>query len=413
MSVENGERRRLTAIAAEGTSTGEFPGDFIPAVAPDGRFLAFRRAVTRNSFNLFLLPLARGMRPAGDPRRLTRDSQVISGLAWTADGKDLVFSSGTPGNVTLFRIGASGEGPRPLTQEGEILNLTVTPRSNRLVFARSRREMDIYRAEMFGAGSEVHKSIPLIASSRLERYPSYSPDGKKIAFVSLRSGNWQLWVSGSDGENALQMTSFGRGEVALPAWSPDGTQIGFTSNAEGAQQAYTVDAAGGRPRKLEALGKSVFNFRWSRDGRWIFVLAAGNGNLQLFKVPAAGGAPTQMTREGAGAIAESFDDKLVYYIRPGGVRCVPVEGGPEQVVFKSDINPGVLEANRRGVYFTAKSTPTKNGDLMFYPFPKGPVTRIAGVETGYGFSLSPDGRYLVYTKMTATGSDLMLVENFR
>jgi hypothetical protein len=50
---------------------------------------------------------------------------------------------------------------------------------------------------------------------------------------------------------------------------------------------------------------------------------------------------------------------------------------------------------------------------MFYHFPKGPITKIAGVETRYGFSLSPDGHYLIYTKMTSTGSDLMLVENFR
>jgi len=409
MSLENGERRRLTTTPDGWTNSG----DFSPAFALDGRFLAFRRLVARNSFNLFLLPLGADMRPRGEPRRLTQENEVIVGLAWAEDGKDLIFSSGSPGNLSLYRTGLSGATPKRLTGQGEILNLTVAARSNRLVFAQSRREMDIYRAELTNQGDVAGESLPLIASSRLERYPSYSPDGKKIAFVSLRSGNWQLWIADSDGENTVQMTSFGRGEVAFPTWNPDGRQLGFTSDAEGPQRAYVIDVTGGQPRKLEALS-GVFGFRWSRDGHWIYFLSTRGGTLQLWKMAASGGVPEQMTKQGAAAPAvESADGKLVYYTRPGGIWCVPVAGGPERQLFESDVEPGALEADRRGIYFNANSNVTKNGDLMFYRFPKGPITKVAGVETRYGFSFSPEGRYLIYTKMTSTGSDLMLVENLR
>ena len=409
MSVESGDRRRLTTTPLEWANSG----DFSPVFSPDGRFLAFKRLVEHNSFDLFLLPLGTDMRPHGEPRRLTRDSQVVTGLAWSVNGKDLVLSSGSPGNLSLFGMGISGAAAKRLTQQGEILNLAVAPRSHRLVFAQSRREMDIYRAELSAGGGEARGMIPLIASSRLERYPSYPPDGKKIAFASLRSGNWQLWISDSDGENSVQMTSFARGEVAFPVWSPDGSQIGFTSDAEGPGQAYTVDAAGGTPRKLEALSTAVFGFRWSRDGHRIFFVSTRSGAVQLWKVAAAGGAPVQMTHQGvASPVIESADGKLIYYSRPGGIWCVPVAGGPEREVFESDVDPGALEVDPRGIYFLANSSVAKNGDLMFYRFPTGPITKVAGVETRYGFSLSPDGRYLAYTKMTATGSDLMLVENF-
>lgn len=123
----------------------------------------------------------------------------------------------------------------------------------------------------------------------------------------------------------------------------------------------------------------------------------------------------QMTRQGAvtGPLVESPDGLLVYYVRPGGVWCVPVTGGPERQVVRTEVDPGALDANENGMYFHANSNVTKNGDLMFYRFPNGPITKVAGVEMRYGLSLSPDGRYLVYTKMTSTGSDLMLVENFR
>ena len=410
LSVETGERRRLT------TTPDEWAGDFTPALSPDGRYLAFRRLVARNLFDLFLLPVRADIRPRAEPHRLTRDSQVIVGLAWAANGKEVIFSSGSPGNLSLFRMGTSGATPKRLPgPPGEILHLAVSPRSSRLVFAQSRREMDIYRIRLSSRGDEASDSIPLIASSRLERYPSYSPNGKKIAFVSLRSGNWQLWVADGDGQNPVQMTSFQRGEVAFPAWSADGKQIGFMSDAEGSQQAYAVDASGGKTRKLEALGVGVFALRWSRDGHWLFFGSNRSGSQQVWRVPASGGELEQMTRQGAitGPLLESGDARLIYYARPGGVWSIPVGGGPERLAFAAEIDPGELDGNQHGIYFQANSNVSKNGDLMFYRFPNGPLTKIAGVEMRYGLSLSPDGRHLVYTKMTSTGSDLMLAENFR
>jgi Tol biopolymer transport system component/DNA-binding winged helix-turn-helix (wHTH) protein len=409
LSVVGGERRRLTS------TPDEWVGDFTPAFAPDGRFLAFRRLVARNSFDLFVLPVGAAMRPDGEPHQLTRNGQVIVGLAWAANGKDLIFSTGSPGNLSIFKMGTSGASPKRLTGQGEVLHLTVAARSNRLVFAESRREMDIYRVRLDPGGGQASDSVPLIASSRLERYPSYSPDGKKIAFVSLRSGNWQLWIADNDGQNAVQMTWFERGEVAFPVWSIDGKQIGFLYDAGGSQQAYVIDATGGKPQKLDAVGANVFALRWSRDGHWIFFGSNRTGAQQVWKVPAAGGAMEQMTRQGAvtGPLVESPDGMLVYYVRPGGVWCVPVTGGPERQVARTEVDPGALDANENGMYFHANSNVTKNGNLMFYRFPNGPITKVAGVEMRYGLSLSPDGRYLVYTKMTSTGSDLMLVENFR
>lgn len=409
LSTETGERRRLTTAPDEGASSG----DFVPTVSPDGHLLAFRRLLARNSSDLFLLSIGEKMRAIREPRRLTRDNQVIDGLAWSADARDVIFSSGTPGDVRMFRMAILGSARRRLTELGEILNLATSPRSHRLVFTKSRREMDIYRVLLSGGGGDAHGAVPLIASSRLERYPSYSPDGNKIAFVSLRSGNWQLWVSDKDGGNAVQMTSFERGEVAFPAWSPDGRQIGFVSNAEGRQLAYRVDSSSRNVRKLDAVGPNVWNWKWSRDGRWIFFLSSHGAGQQLWKIPAEGGAPKLMTPLGAQTFAQSPDGQRVYYIRPGGIWSVSVEGGPEHEVVKSDVEPGAIDVNRFGIYFTAHSSLNANGDLMFYRFPAGPVSKVAGVTTRYGISASPDGRWLLYTKLTATGSDLMMVDNFR
>jgi serine/threonine protein kinase len=410
LSIDGRQPRRLTSVAG-----GSAPLDRAPAFASDGSSLAFVRRVANNSEDLYLLPLGADLWPAAEPQQITRAKQAVSGLAWAEDRRGLIYSTGPPGNENLWRTSIFGVPyARRLTEQADILNLAISPRSHRLVFAQSRREMDIYRADLSGEDSEV-RSIPLIASSRLDRYPQYSPDGRRIAFVSLRSGDWQLWTCDSDGTNTIQITSFDRGEVAFPAWSPDGQKIGFISTAEGSSQAYVVNAAGGKPQKRADLGSDASGWIWSRDGRWIVFFCSGSGEgSQLCRVPAEGGHAEQLTHLGATGwtVGESLETALLYFIRPGGIWTVSIDGSNERQLFRFDVDPGWIDVGRSGIYFVSKSTHTKDGDLMFYRFPNGPLAKVAGIQTRYGFSLSPDRRYVTYTKMTSTGSDLMLIDKF-
>jgi hypothetical protein len=129
-------------------------------------------------------------------------------------------------------------------------------------------------------------------------------------------------------------------------------------------------------------------------------------------MPADGGALQQLTRQGAIQPFESQDGRLLYYVRAEGIWSVPVDGGEEREVVKVDAGE-LIEAGGGGLYFATNTPFQKAGGLMFYHLPSGPIDKVAGIQTRYGMSVSPDRRWLLYTAFTATGSDLMLVDNFR
>jgi Tol biopolymer transport system component len=93
----------------------------------------------------------------------------------------------------------------------------------------------------------------LVTSSRRQLAPGISPDGRRIAFDSDRTGRNELWVCDADGSNALQLSFFGIQETETPRWSPDGKLIAFDSRTGGSgneSNIYVVDPNGGAPRKL-------------------------------------------------------------------------------------------------------------------------------------------------------------------
>ena len=173
-------------------------------------------------------------------------------------------------------------------------------------------------------------AVKLIASSRFDQEPQYSPDGNRIVFVSYRSGASEIWTCDSDGSNPVQLTSLGA--TTSPRWAPDGKSIAFSSDAEGHFAAYVVDAEGGAPRRLTSDPSMEYMPSWSRNGEWIYFTSNRNGNFQNFKMPAGGG-PAQVVAAGRFPRMESPDGQWFYFVRGANhsVWRMPVEGVPVRV----------------------------------------------------------------------------------
>ena len=100
--VGTGQKWRLTS------PPNDLLGDFSPRYSPDGETLAFRRASSTENNDVYVLRVAAGGRPDGDPQRLTFRKDTIFGFDWTADGRRIVFLAGDMGGTNLWTISATG-----------------------------------------------------------------------------------------------------------------------------------------------------------------------------------------------------------------------------------------------------------------------------------------------------------------
>jgi TolB protein len=95
--------------------------------------------------------------------------------------------------------------------------------------------------------------------------PSFSPDGKQIAFATGADGNTHIYVVPSGGGTPIQLTS-GRAIDTQPAWSPSGRQIAYTSTASGSPQIYLMDAEGTNTRRVTFDDRFADEAAWAPDG---------------------------------------------------------------------------------------------------------------------------------------------------
>jgi Tol biopolymer transport system component len=416
-SLETGEKRRITSPPA-----GVWSGDSCPAFSPDGRRLAFSRWTAWAISDLYLVDLSPDLKPLAELKRLTSGNWGAASPAWTADGKSLIFSNLSGGESSLWRVDASGSSKpeRLATLGGPAAYPAISHHGNRLAYAQETMHECIWRIEIPTPGGKAKRPEKFISSTRNDDFPEFSPDGRRIAFGSDRSGSWEIWICDADGSNPVQLTSLGGQNFVIPRWSPDSRRLAFYAKIEGRSEVYVINASGGSPQRLTfgPIGSEAPS--WSRDGHWILF----NSSTQppdIYKMPAEGG-PAVLVRHtpapGWWAPRESPDGKFIYFNQDtaGGlsnVVRVPIGGGEEQLVLNSPYC-FLYALVEDGIYFIPKPDPKSGYSIQFLKTTTGKIQRIASLENPpWAPTVSPDRRWMLFGQREPGHSNLMLVENFR
>ena len=384
-------------------------GEFLfPTISPDGRFLAY--TLCTQGCDIYVQELQPSLVPDGQPRRLTHQfGPPMYGVAWAPDGESVVYGSYI-GSFNIWRVSITNPTP-------ELLELGIGPMrpamartGNRLAFVSMGTDADVWKFEA-GAGP-----TPIVSSNLVDLDPQLSPDGRRIALASERTGkSREIWIANVDGTGAVRITDTAGKLQGTPRWSPDGRWIAYdVLEQSGEYGIYVLDAAGGSPRPLTARGSIP---SWSRDGKSIYFRSNRSGRDAVWRIPAAGGTPEQVVEAGHAAW-ESWDGTRLYYSRGGALYSRALTGGPEQQVLSSILDREFFPA-KSGIFYAVKPDAKRPRayEIRHFAYATGrseTLYRFESLGFAQGLSVSLDEKTIIFCGISpAKNADLMLVQNFR
>jgi len=221
---------------------------FYPSISPDGQMIYFA-AKQSAGFDIYSIHIN-----GDDLQRLTNGIGSLYAPELSPDGERILFTNNGNG---LWVMKPDGKNPRPITNKDDI-DPTWSPDGSKIAFASLRagdRQLFIMNAD----GSNLRQVTDL---NNMGGRSTWSPDGTKLAFYRGLAGDHNIYVINVDGTGLVQLTN--GGDNLGPSWSPDGNWIAFTSFRDGNNEIYIIHPDGTGAARLTDNSISDWQPRWGR-----------------------------------------------------------------------------------------------------------------------------------------------------
>lgn len=425
INAETGARTRIT-------NPGDAQYDVEPSISADGRTLVFNRIRGEYLSEVFVQKLDANGHPDGEPRKLPPAGKWNGTPRILEDRAEVLVCAGNLPRLGLWRQPLDGSGPAiSLGIIGDYATQSaVHSKSGRIISRTYRSQADILRYPL--PAQSARETSPAVdppvesflESTFIDRSPTYSPDGSRIAFISDRTGQRQIWVSNAAGANPVEWTQKFEVDLTPPAWSPDGSKLVFAGEGPaGPSQLYVAD---GNSRTAVLItndqldyGRAIF----SHDGAWIYAAAADKSGYSIYRLPASpsSAAPEKIISGFTFIAGGDPAGRGLYLGRAVGrnkavLEFVPLLPAPGEPVHIADVNfSDDSWITREGIYYLARreDRPLAPVALRFRTH-SGEVDRLLQTYSklpGRGLSVSADGRHAVTMRVVPPISDLFLLDS--
>lgn len=207
MDAGGGHLRQLTKTpsAAEG----------YPSVSPDGKTIAYESDAARGNFDVWLMDV-NGM----NPRRITTTPSRDVAPSWSPDGKTIIFMSDRDNpEFDIYTMNVDGTNMQRVTTSHTNWFPQFAPDGRRVAMHTGR---DVHVLDL-----QTRDVARLTTDPNNGMFPTWSPDGARIIFMSWREGVTKLFMMNADGSDQKMIAKSDEGSSIDPRWSPDGTRVVF------------------------------------------------------------------------------------------------------------------------------------------------------------------------------------------
>ena len=337
---------------------------------------------------------------------------------WLPNAESFVYvTGGYSGDRIIMRLSVAGGQPVQLVADSGIEHLSIANHADVLVYSSKFHDHNLWRIPGPTSSNEVTPKR-LAASTRDELMPSYSADGTEIAFISDRSGNWELWMANADGSDARKLTEMGH--AIFPRWSPNDQRLLFSSVPQPGtvSSAFLLDSTGGFPINLleDDYANGIDNAipSWSEDTDWFYYQTQREDcGWQLWKRRLEGGDAMHLSSCVLHPL-EGPDGRVYFFLVDKGVASVSIGGGETRLELPmSSANAWSAWTiwRQKLVYFDFTDFATKMLDLdtretqSLYPANSEKRRALYG-----SLAVSPDGEWIIEARLDRSGSDLLRLD---
>ena len=406
-------------------SEGSFEPVYL-SFSPDGKQILASLTLGAGPI-LWLLPFPDGSAAAGKPRQILKSELAgseVPTISWMPDSRHFVMAR-TGANhpqMQLWMADTRKETDEPLTAgEGERGAPAVSPDGAKIAFNSSDSNLNIVEIPI--AGGPVR---PLLATSRNELFPAWSPKGSIFAYVTDRTGHKEIWLkSVEDGWERPLITQhdFPDDEtlwLMTPAISPDGSRIAYSrvSNKH-VGELWISPMAGGSPLRIAPSDAYQIGPAWSPDGKWLTYFSSDGGLMKIAvgsSQPAVSLGfsegcenPAQWSPDGTSIACATGDG--VALISPDGTNRRTVGHRRAYITWSRDGKEIYALGQVEGGKWRFGAIDAKSGtERAIYEY--GPETQFStAFNPAFPMSLSPDGKSLA-TSVVNVRSDIWILEGF-
>lgn len=228
-------------------------------------------------------------------RTFASDGPIVRFPQYSPDGRYLAYVSFKTGVPNVVVRSAEGGLVGGTSFNSTTSSPSISP-SGQLAFSlaiSNDGSMEIYVSNLDGSGARRLTRTPKAVNIS----PRWNPrTGREIAFISDRGGSPQIYVMDSSGANQRPLIARG-GHADSPSWSPDGRYIAFTYGGAGSFQVFVADIASGQLLQLTSQGRNE-SPTWSPDGRHLAFQSNRSGRWEIWQMHIDGSGQRQLTRGG-------------------------------------------------------------------------------------------------------------------
>jgi TolB protein len=222
--------------------------------------------------------------------QITSQSGLAALPTWSKDGSQILFLAATPGGMGISKVSAGGGEVSSVTTPSSAASvdmwMDVCPKDDQIIFA-STRGGDHCRLYTVAQGQASPSPVPI--RTETAQFPSWSPDGSRIAFSSPdENGIWWVWVVSKDGTGPFSLA-----EGVHPRWSPDGKRVAYAKLSRTGSGSnwdiYASNVDGSGSIRLTWDPADEFEPDWSPDGQWICYTRTDERDTKVANIPALAG----------------------------------------------------------------------------------------------------------------------------